>query len=319
MAKVTKSAMVYIPVQACIQSFGRLSLRKVSWTHEDNLPFMVANTLKDEWDRSRGFGVDATSRLGIRLDSSAGVQSFQVFNTCYKRGMATNQQRLSLYKRLCADIESDFGLRLEIRKIKNHFDHSKSRALAKRSEDESQFQNSFKSKKEAKIWSYYYRSPLLEGVGSVESLWDFSQPPNPRRSEEPREELDEEVVVGEGRGGPSLLDDEDELGEEEERVGGGLVAGVEAVREGGGRYARNRPRLVRMHNTSPFQWDTRARNLVTIFASSILRPDYGKLDATLARNEQQIAILETMIAHVEEVFVVPHIYGFGPMQRLSFH
>ncbi|RCN38643.1 hypothetical protein ANCCAN_15432 [Ancylostoma caninum] len=84
MAQVTKSAMVYIPVQACIQSLGRLSLRKVSWTHEDNLPFMVANTLKDEWDRSRGFGVNAASRLGIRLDSSAGVQSFQVFNTCYK-------------------------------------------------------------------------------------------------------------------------------------------------------------------------------------------------------------------------------------------
>ncbi|RCN39825.1 hypothetical protein ANCCAN_14259 [Ancylostoma caninum] len=54
------------------------------------------------------------------------------------------------------------------------------------------------------------------------------------------------------------------------------------------------------------KWGTQARNLVTIFGSSILRPDYEKLDATLARNEQQIAILETMIANVEEVFMDRH-------------
>ncbi|EPB78850.1 RhoGAP domain protein [Ancylostoma ceylanicum] len=48
-----------------------------------------------------------------------------------------------------------------------------------------------------------------------------------------------------------------------------------------------------------------ARNLATIFAPSILRPDHGKLHATLAENEQQIAIVETMIAHVEEVFRIP--------------
>ncbi|KAK5977456.1 hypothetical protein GCK32_006113 [Trichostrongylus colubriformis] len=48
-----------------------------------------------------------------------------------------------------------------------------------------------------------------------------------------------------------------------------------------------------------------ARNLATIFAPSILRPDHGKLHATLAENEQQIAIVETMIAHVEDVFRIP--------------
>ncbi|CAJ0594420.1 unnamed protein product [Cylicocyclus nassatus] len=48
-----------------------------------------------------------------------------------------------------------------------------------------------------------------------------------------------------------------------------------------------------------------ARNLATIFAPSILRPDHGKLHASLVENEQQIAIVETMIAHVEEVFRIP--------------
>ncbi|VDN34801.1 unnamed protein product [Cylicostephanus goldi] len=48
-----------------------------------------------------------------------------------------------------------------------------------------------------------------------------------------------------------------------------------------------------------------AKNLATIFAPSILRPDHGKLHASLVENEQQIAIVETMIAHVEEVFRIP--------------
>ncbi|KAJ1346318.1 hypothetical protein KIN20_001075 [Parelaphostrongylus tenuis] len=47
------------------------------------------------------------------------------------------------------------------------------------------------------------------------------------------------------------------------------------------------------------------RNLATIFAPSILRPDHGKLHATLAENEQQITVVETMIAHVEEIFKIP--------------
>ncbi|VDM61539.1 unnamed protein product [Angiostrongylus costaricensis] len=47
------------------------------------------------------------------------------------------------------------------------------------------------------------------------------------------------------------------------------------------------------------------RNLATIFAPSILRPDHGKLHATLAENEQQIAVVETMIAHVDEIFRIP--------------
>ncbi|CAD6184313.1 unnamed protein product [Caenorhabditis auriculariae] len=48
-----------------------------------------------------------------------------------------------------------------------------------------------------------------------------------------------------------------------------------------------------------------ARNLATIFAPSILRADHEKLHATLAENEQQIAVVETMITCVEEIFVIP--------------
>lgn len=47
-----------------------------------------------------------------------------------------------------------------------------------------------------------------------------------------------------------------------------------------------------------------ARNLATIFAPSILRVDHDKLHETLAENEHQVIIVETMISNVEEIFKV---------------
>lgn len=47
-----------------------------------------------------------------------------------------------------------------------------------------------------------------------------------------------------------------------------------------------------------------ARNLATIFAPCILRADHDKLHATLAENEQQICIIETIILEVETIFTV---------------
>ncbi|PAV63486.1 hypothetical protein WR25_01440 [Diploscapter pachys] len=48
-----------------------------------------------------------------------------------------------------------------------------------------------------------------------------------------------------------------------------------------------------------------ARNLATIFAPCILRADHDKLHATLAENEQQICIIETIILEVETIFTIP--------------
>ncbi|CAP38417.1 Protein CBR-MPPB-1 [Caenorhabditis briggsae] len=64
--------------------FGALVVEGVSWTHEDNLALMVANTLMGEYDRMRGFGVNAPTQLAELLSRDDGIQSFQSFNTCYK-------------------------------------------------------------------------------------------------------------------------------------------------------------------------------------------------------------------------------------------
>ncbi|KAK6750267.1 hypothetical protein RB195_002323 [Necator americanus] len=79
-----KPCEINIPVEGMDSIYGAIVVEGVSWTHEDNLALMVANTLIGEWDRSRGFGVNAPSRLALRLGRNAGVQLFQAFNTCYK-------------------------------------------------------------------------------------------------------------------------------------------------------------------------------------------------------------------------------------------
>ncbi|PIO65745.1 peptidase, M16 family [Teladorsagia circumcincta] len=81
---VYKPCQIHLPVDGMDSIYGAMVVEGVSWTHEDNLALMVANTLIGEWDRSRGFGVNAPSRLAVRLGRNAGVQSFQAFNTCYK-------------------------------------------------------------------------------------------------------------------------------------------------------------------------------------------------------------------------------------------
>ncbi|VDK51603.1 unnamed protein product [Anisakis simplex] len=64
--------------------FGALAVEGASWTHPDNIPLMVANTLIGQWDRTHGVGVNAPSRLAQSLGLNTHVQSFQAFNTCYK-------------------------------------------------------------------------------------------------------------------------------------------------------------------------------------------------------------------------------------------
>ncbi|CAI2350599.1 unnamed protein product [Caenorhabditis sp. 36 PRJEB53466] len=63
---------------------GAMVVEGLSWTHEDNLALMVANTLMGEYDRMRGFGVNAPTRLAEKLSQDEGVEVFQSFNTCYK-------------------------------------------------------------------------------------------------------------------------------------------------------------------------------------------------------------------------------------------
>uniref|UniRef100_A0A1I7XQV8 Peptidase_M16 domain-containing protein n=1 Tax=Heterorhabditis bacteriophora TaxID=37862 RepID=A0A1I7XQV8_HETBA len=62
--------------------FGRLQMGDASANFHPAL--FTPCQLLGEWDRSRGFGVNAPSRLALRLGRDAGVQSFQAFNTCYK-------------------------------------------------------------------------------------------------------------------------------------------------------------------------------------------------------------------------------------------
>uniref|UniRef100_A0A915PHI9 Mitochondrial-processing peptidase subunit beta n=1 Tax=Setaria digitata TaxID=48799 RepID=A0A915PHI9_9BILA len=64
--------------------FGALAVEGASWTHPNNIPLMVANTLIGQWDRTNAAGINAPSRLAQSLGLNARVQSFQAFNTCYK-------------------------------------------------------------------------------------------------------------------------------------------------------------------------------------------------------------------------------------------
>lgn len=64
--------------------FGALAVEGASWTHPDNIPLMVANTLIGQWDRTHSAGINAPSRLAKTLGLNDRVQSFQAFNTCYK-------------------------------------------------------------------------------------------------------------------------------------------------------------------------------------------------------------------------------------------
>ncbi|EGT34239.1 CBN-MPPB-1 protein [Caenorhabditis brenneri] len=75
---------VYGEIPELPMLYGAMVVEGVSWTHEDNLALMVANTLMGEFDRSRGFGVNAPTDLAVLLSSDEGIQSFQSFNTCYK-------------------------------------------------------------------------------------------------------------------------------------------------------------------------------------------------------------------------------------------
>lgn len=64
--------------------YGALAVEGCSWTHPDNIPLMVANTIIGQWDRTHGTGINTSSKLAESLGLDANVQSFQAFNTCYK-------------------------------------------------------------------------------------------------------------------------------------------------------------------------------------------------------------------------------------------
>uniref|UniRef100_A0A0N4VCX3 Mitochondrial-processing peptidase subunit beta n=1 Tax=Enterobius vermicularis TaxID=51028 RepID=A0A0N4VCX3_ENTVE len=64
--------------------YGALAVEGCSWTHPDNIPLMVANTIIGQWDRTHGTGINTPSKLAESLGVNANVQSFQAFNTCYK-------------------------------------------------------------------------------------------------------------------------------------------------------------------------------------------------------------------------------------------
>ena len=48
-----------------------------------------------------------------------------------KRGLTINLERQELYKRLMSQIQTEFGLTLGVKKIKNHFKHYKMKCLSK--------------------------------------------------------------------------------------------------------------------------------------------------------------------------------------------
>jgi len=61
-----------------------IAVEGCGWTHPDNIPLMVANTIVGSWDRSHGGGPNNSSRLAEACQIDNVCHSFQSFNTCYK-------------------------------------------------------------------------------------------------------------------------------------------------------------------------------------------------------------------------------------------
>ena len=61
-----------------------VAVEGVGWTHPDNIPLMVANTLIGSWDRSMGGGNNLSSPVAQYAAQHNLCHSFQAFNTCYK-------------------------------------------------------------------------------------------------------------------------------------------------------------------------------------------------------------------------------------------
>ncbi|GMT24142.1 hypothetical protein PFISCL1PPCAC_15439 [Pristionchus fissidentatus] len=80
----------YVPCQkimrvdAMERVSGAICVEGVSWTHEDNLAMMVANTILGDFDRSRGFGLTSPNSMQLDISKIDGAILFQSFNTCYK-------------------------------------------------------------------------------------------------------------------------------------------------------------------------------------------------------------------------------------------
>ena len=61
-----------------------LAVEGVGWTHPDNIPLMIANTIVGSWDRTSGGAGNNASRLAKYCQQNKWCSSFQSFNTCYK-------------------------------------------------------------------------------------------------------------------------------------------------------------------------------------------------------------------------------------------
>jgi processing peptidase subunit beta len=64
--------------------YGCLAVEGTSWTHHDNLPMQVLNTIIGQFDRSQAAGLLTPSRLAQRISHTAGINSYLSFTTNYK-------------------------------------------------------------------------------------------------------------------------------------------------------------------------------------------------------------------------------------------
>merc|ERR1719433_1970900 len=74
--RVRDDAMPLAHVAVAVEGAG--------WTHPDNIPLMVANTLIGSWDRTMGGGAHNASQRAQSCADKNFCTSFQAFNTCYK-------------------------------------------------------------------------------------------------------------------------------------------------------------------------------------------------------------------------------------------
>uniref|UniRef100_A0A914ECH4 Mitochondrial processing peptidase n=1 Tax=Acrobeloides nanus TaxID=290746 RepID=A0A914ECH4_9BILA len=73
-----------IPNANMDMAYGTLVVEGTSWTHPDNIPMQLANTLIGNFDRTQSAGLITPSRLARRMELSDGVHSFMSFTTSYK-------------------------------------------------------------------------------------------------------------------------------------------------------------------------------------------------------------------------------------------
>jgi len=82
---VFKQSTKLFEVEQMDMVYGCLSVEGTSWTHHDNIPMQVVNTLFGQYDRTQAMGVSGHSVLAEALGRhQSGVESFMSFTTSYK-------------------------------------------------------------------------------------------------------------------------------------------------------------------------------------------------------------------------------------------